>query len=141
MSNQLGRANQDKKSKKFKFFCDYHLDSNSRLHLAALKNKIESNLYDNNEDCYNKWQKKLNSYMKAKATSWKLKMNSKEEIIVCRICEKKFGEAIFKAHSAECYELSDWNHELKKKNLEIIKACETAFEKKQELSVNAVIEK
>ena len=126
--------------KALKGVCDAHSKQKCKIYYYRLQEQIENLLNDDNEESYKKWKQELNKYLKRKAEHWRLKGQTKFEIIVCRICEKKFKEDIFKEHSSECYELSAWKKDLKKKNDEITKACETAFDKKQELSVNTVLE-
>lgn len=110
------------------------------MHFCWLQKQVENALYDENEELYQKWRLAFNKYLKLKVKSWTLLSETKNEIFVCRICVKKFKETIFKEHSAECFELFEWKKELKKKNEEVVKACEIAFEKKQELSVTAVLQ-
>lgn len=136
-----GRATLLAALKSLKQICDREEVNKCRIHFYRIQDQIENTLYDENEESYKKWKQEFSKYLKLKAKSWQLKGESKPEIIVCRICEKKFKENVFKEHSAECFELSEWKNDLKKKISEISKACETAFEKKQELDVNARLEK
>ena len=107
-----------------------------RVHFLWLQKQLDDSLYDQNEELYRKWRKSFNKYLKLKTKDWIMKS---EANYVCRICEKKFKEGVFKEHSKECLELSEWKKQLKKKTEEIDKACDTAFERKQELRVTETI--
>lgn len=134
-------STHQKALKQIQGLIDSKFSKKVKLHFHNLYDQLDCALHDNDDEYYKKWLEVFMQYLKLKTKSWKLKEESKEMVIICRICEKKFMEAVFKEHSAECYELNNWKNELQKKNAEVTKLCELAFEKKQELSVNAVIEK
>lgn len=142
------KVQKNNKAKLYKKIA-HHIDLNigwRPFYIQRILNYLESDLFEDEIDFYNKWGSFLKQYLALKAKKWKLNDNddqskAKEEMMVCQICEKRFQVSKIVEHSKDCLEREKEKEHLASNHKKMLKLSEQAYDKKQELTVRSTIKK